>query len=250
LHPLKFVKSLLLKLYVVWVLFVFSFFMILFLPFFLFPPLFGDKTVSITYFFLKAWSWIFSKLNIIPYKIINRKNIKRGKSYIYTSNHTSFLDIPGITMTIKGQFRPLAKKELKKLPVFGWIAQAASVIVDRSSNESRRKSMEHLKKVLELNISILIFPEGTQNRTPELLQPFYDGAFRIAIETQRPIMPLVVIGAGSLMPPGKFFIQPGRIKIVVGQEVPTQGMQLKDVTQLKEQVQKQMLELFHQHLTL
>jgi 1-acyl-sn-glycerol-3-phosphate acyltransferase len=221
--------------------------MILFLPFFLFPPLFGPRAVSITYFFLKAWSWIFSKLNVIPYEILHRDNIRKGKAYIYISNHTSFLDIPGITMMIKGQFRPLAKKELKKLPVFGWIAQAASVIVDRSSNESRRKSMEHLKKILELNIPILIFPEGTQNRSNELLQPFYDGAFRIAIETQQPIMPVVIIGAGRLMPPGKFFIQPGKIKIVAGKEIITKGLQLKDVTQLKEQVREVMLEMFHQN---
>ena len=240
-------RSFLLKLYVIWVLFVFSFFMILFLPFFLFPPLFGPRAVAVTYFFLKAWSWIFSKLNVIPYRILHRENIKPDKAYIYISNHTSFLDIPGITMMIKGQFRPLAKKELKKLPVFGWIAQAASVIVDRSSNESRRKSMEHLKKILEMNIPVLIFPEGTQNRTTELLQPFYDGAFRIAIETQQPIMPVVVMGAGRLMPPGKFFIQPGKIKIVVGNEIVTEGLQIKDVTQLKEQVREAMLNLFRQH---
>ncbi len=153
-----------------------------------------------------------------------------------------------MTLTIKGQFRPLAKKELKKLPVFGWILRAASVIVDRSSNESRRKSMEHLKKILEMNIPVLIFPEGTQNRTSELLQPFYDGGFRIAIETQQPIMPVVIIGAGRLMPPGKFFIQPGKIKIVVGKEIATQGLQIKDVPQLKEQVREAMLDLFQQHL--
>jgi 1-acyl-sn-glycerol-3-phosphate acyltransferase len=221
--------------------------MLLFLPFFLFPPLFGPRAVAVTFFFLKAWSWIFSKLNVIPYQILHRENIEPDKAYIYISNHTSFLDIPGITMMIKGQFRALAKKELKKLPVFGWIAQAACVIVDRSSNESRRKSMEHLKKILELNIPILIFPEGTQNRTTELLQPFYDGAFRIAIETQQPIMPFVVIGAGRLMPPGKFFIQPGKIKIVVGQEITTEGLQLSDVAQLKDQVRTAMLNLFQQH---
>ena len=241
------IRSFLLKLYVVWVLFVFSFFMFLFLPFFLFPPLFGPRAISITYLFLKIWSWIFSKLNFIPYQILHRNNIKRDKAYIYISNHTSFLDIPGITMMIKGQFRPLAKKELKKLPVFGWIISAASVIVDRSSNESRRKSMEHLKKILEMNIPVLIFAEGTQNRTSELLQPFYDGGFRIAIETQQPIIPVVIIGAGRLMPPGKFFIQPGKIRIVVGKEIVTEGLQIKDVAQLKEQVREAMLDLFKQH---
>jgi 1-acyl-sn-glycerol-3-phosphate acyltransferase len=244
---LNIVRSILLKFYLVWVLFVFTFFMILFLPFFLFPPLLGQRATSITFFFLKVWSWVFSKLNIIPYEILHRENITRGKAYIYISNHTSFLDIPGITLTIKGQFRPLAKKELKKLPIFGWIAQAASVIVDRSSNESRRKSMDHLKKVLEMNIPVLIFPEGTQNRTQEVLQPFYDGAFRIAVETQQPIIPLIVKNAGALMPPGKFFIKPGKIKIIVGEEIPTKGLQLNDVSQLKEKVKEAMLKMFSDH---
>lgn len=110
--------------------------------------------------------------------------------------------------------------------------------------------MEHLKKILEMNIPVLIFPEGTQNRTTELLQPFYDGAFRIAIETQQPIMPVVIIGAGRLMPPKKFFIQPGKIKIVVGEEIPTEGLQIKDVTELKEQVRAAMLNLFQEHTKL
>ena len=93
-----------------------------------------------------------------------------------------------------------------------------------------------------MGISILIFPEGTQNRSKEPLQPFYDGAFRIAIETQQPLLPLVVIGAGKLMPPKKFFIQPGRISIHVLDEIPTEGLTLADVTKLKEKAYQLMEE--------
>jgi 1-acyl-sn-glycerol-3-phosphate acyltransferase len=221
--------------------------MLLYLPGFLIPAVFGERARSVTYFFMKLWSWTFSKLNVIPYEMIGRDKIDRKKAYIYISNHTSFLDLPGICMAIKGQFRPLAKKELLKLPVFGWIARVTCVVVDRSSNESRRKSMQHLKDVLSLGISILIFPEGTQNRTKETLQPFYDGAFRIAVETQQPILPMVVIGAGKLMPPGRFFIQQGRIKIVMGEEIPTTGLKLADVPELKEKVRLLMLEMIANH---
>ncbi|MEQ9415103.1 MAG: lysophospholipid acyltransferase family protein, partial [Cyclobacteriaceae bacterium] len=152
------------------------------------------------------------------------------------SNHTSYLDIPGLTLTIPTQFRPLAKKELKKIPVFGWIAQSACIIVDRSSNESRRKSMEHLKDILAMGISVLIFPEGTQNRSKERLQPFYDGAFRIAIETKQPIIPVVVLNAGKLMPPNKAHIEPGTIKVIVGKEIATDQLTLKETSLLKEKV--------------
>ncbi|HMJ71233.1 MAG TPA: lysophospholipid acyltransferase family protein [Cyclobacteriaceae bacterium] len=222
--------------YIVWVLLVFTGVMILFLPGFLIPALFGPRAVVVTHFFIKCWSWIYSVLNFIPYDIRNRERIKRGASYIFVSNHTSFMDIPVLVVTIKGQFRALAKKELLKLPVFGWIAQVMCVVVDRSSNESRRKSIDNLKRILHMGISVLIFPEGTQNRTKDALQPFYDGAFRIAVETQEPIIPIIVLGAGKIMPPGRAFIQPGKITVFIGNEIPTTGLTLSDVKDLREKV--------------
>lgn len=209
--------------------------MILFLPFFLIPPLFGDKSVVVTYFFLRLWSWLFSKLNFIPYEIHGKEHIKK-KSYIYVSNHTSFLDIPGLCLALPGQFRPLAKKELLKIPIFGWIARTAAVIVDRSNHDSRVRSLERLKEIISKGISILIFAEGTQNRSKEILQPFKDGAFRIALETHQPILPIMITGAGKLMPPGKFKILPGKIKIVIGEEISVDEYSPKDTQQLKEKV--------------
>lgn len=229
------IRSIVLKLYSVWVLFVFTFFMILFLPGFLIPPLFGPSGVSTTHFFIKGWSWIFSFLNGIPYDIVDRHKIIPHRSYIFVSNHNSYMDIPPLVVTIRGQFRALAKKELLKVPVFGWIAKVMCVTVDRSSNESRRKSLEHLKEILDMGISVLIFPEGTQNRTSKRLQPFYDGAFRIAVETQEPVLPIVVMGAGDLMPPGKASIRPGTIRVIVGDEIPTEGLTLSDVGALKDE---------------
>ena len=233
---MKIVQALFLQFYRAWVLVVFTVFMVIYLPGILLPFLFGPKGGTVGYFFLKVWSWTFSKLNAIPYRILGRENIDRSKAYIYVSNHTSYLDLPGIALTIPTQFRPLAKKELKKIPIFGWIAQSACIIVDRSSNESRKKSMDHLKAVLAKGISVLIFPEGTQNRSSNLLQPFYDGAFRIAIETKQPIIPIVVLNAGKLMPPNQFHIEPGTVKIVVGEEVVTHDLTIQCVQRLKEQV--------------
>ncbi len=210
--------------------------MIIFLPGFLIPPIFGQRAVVVTHFFIKCWSRVYSVLNFIPYEIRHRDRIKRGASYIFVSNHTSYMDIPALVVTIKGQFRALAKKELLKLPIFGWIAQIMCVVVDRSNNESRRKSMDNLKRILSMGISVLIFPEGTQNRTKEMLQPFYDGAFRIAVETQQPIIPVVVLGAGEIMPPGKVFIKPGKIVVVIGEAIPTTGLTLAEVKELRESV--------------
>ena len=184
-------------------------------------------------------------LTFIRYSIQGKENFQKGKSYIYVSNHTSFLDIPGICLALPGEFRPLAKKELVKLPVFGIIAKGACIIVDRSSAESRKKSIDRLKQTLKEGINILLFAEGTQNRSKEVLQPFHDGAFRIAIDTQQPIIPIVIIGAGKLMPPGTINMRPGNVKIMVGKEIPTAGLTTSDSTNLKTQtfeVMKNMIE--------
>jgi len=186
-------------------------------------------------------------LTFIRYSSLGRENFHKGKSYIYVCNHTSFLDIPGICLTIPGEFRPLAKKELLKIPVFGWIAQSAAIIVDRSSGESRKKSMDKLKRIKLEGLSILIFVEGTQNRTKEVLQPFKDGAFRIAIDTQEPILPMVVVGAGPLMPPGRLQMKPGKVKVVVAPEISTNGLTYNDIPNLKRQTFEVMKELIVKH---
>ena len=178
-------------------------------------------------------------LTFIRYEISGRENIKKGQSYIYTSNHTSFLDLPGLRLAIPTQFRPLAKKELLKIPVFGLIAKVATVMVDRSSNESRKQSIKELKEHIESGISLLIFAEGTQNRTDKPLQPFYDGAFRLAIETQTPIMPIVVINAGKLMPPSSIKLRPGKIKVIFGTAIDVD--ENSEIPELKEETFNQML---------
>jgi len=182
-------------------------------------------------------------LTFIRYDVVGRENIVKGKSYIYVSNHTSFLDLPGIAMTIRGQFRPLAKKELLKIPVFGWITRATCIVVDRSSNESRKISIDHLKEILTMGINILIFPEGTQNRSKEIMQPYKDGAFRIAIDTQKSLLPMVILGAGNLMPPGTVNMKPGRIKIVVGEEIKLTGLSEETTASLKQRTYDIMLRM-------
>jgi 1-acyl-sn-glycerol-3-phosphate acyltransferase len=237
----KLIRSVFKVLYIIWVGLVFTVFMIIFLPGLTIPFFLGLGKVG--YFFLYIWSWVFSQLTFIHYKFYGREKIDRKKAYIYVSNHTSFLDLPGIRMIIPGQFRPLAKKELLKIPIFGWIARSATIIVDRSSSQSRRKSMDILKQILLDGISILIFVEGTQNRSKEPLQPFHDGAFRIAVDTQQSLLPLVVVGAGKLMPPGTINLSPGLIRIYVGDEIITSGLTVDDIPALKEKTKAAMLDL-------
>ncbi|MDX1629221.1 MAG: lysophospholipid acyltransferase family protein [Fulvivirga sp.] len=233
-------KSILLKIYMVWVVLVFSVFMILLLPVFIIPILIGQRYGSIAYGGIRIWAWIFSKLTFIRYEIRGRDNIDKTESYIYTSNHTSFLDAPGLALGIPTQFRPLAKKELLKIPVFGLIVRVVTIVVDRSNQESRKKSVKKLSLLLNQGLSILIFPEGTQNRTDKILQPFYDGAFRIAIASKKPIMPIVIVNAGKLMPPSTLHIKPGKIQVIFGEPIYPDGLTQKDIKVLKQKTFSQM----------
>ncbi len=233
--------------YAAWVFIVFTSFMLLFLPGIIFPFLFGPRGGRVSYFFLFLWAWVFSKLTFIRYEIYGRNNIRQKQSFIFVSNHTSYLDLPGIRLAIPGEFRPLAKKELKRIPVFGWIIRAATVSVDRSNAESRKRSLQLLKDTLQHRISILLFAEGTQNRTREILQPFHDGAFRIAVDAQQPLIPIVVIGAGKLMPPGTIRVRPGKIRIFIGKEIATEGLSPNDVKALKANVFDTMKNMIIEH---
>lgn len=125
---------------------------------------------------------------------------------------------------------------MTKIPVFGWIIKYVAVLVDRSSPESRKESVMKLAEVLKKNISIFIFPEGTSNRTDKPLTPFYDGAFRIAIESQTPILPMVILNAKNLMPRDGFSNKPGTIKVVFGAVVATKGLTMQELPKLKQKV--------------
>lgn len=238
-------KKLLLFIYLVWVATVFVTFMIILLPVFILPILLGQKYGFITYFGLYLWSRVFSIFTFIRYKSIGLKNFDHKKSYIYTSNHTSFLDIPGVVRAIPGQFRPLAKKELLKVPVFGWIVRVACVLVDRSSPESRKESTRLLKQRIKSGISLLIFAEGTQNRSKELMLPFYDGAFRISKDTDTEVLPMVILNAAKLMPPGKINVRPGKILMVFGE--PISPKEFQTPAEMKEHVRNIMLEMITEY---
>ena len=126
---------------------------------------------------------------------------------------------------------------MSKVPLFGFIYRNAVVTVDRSSATHRANSVRILKSVIKKGISIFIFPEGTFNETNQPLKTLYDGAFRIAIETQTPIKPLLFLDTWHRMHFGSVFsLNPGRSRVVFLKEIPVEGLTGKDVEALKQQV--------------
>lgn len=161
----------------------------------------------------------------------------KKQQYIFVANHISYLDAPIIVTTITQPVRVLGKEEMSKIPVFGYIYRNTVVTVDRSSAEARARSVRTLKAVIKKGISIFIFPEGTFNETHQPVKDFYDGAFRIAIETQTPIKPVLFLDAYARMHYRSIFsINPGRSRSVFLAPIPVEGLTSKDLPALRQKV--------------
>ncbi|HWI94143.1 MAG TPA: lysophospholipid acyltransferase family protein [Flavisolibacter sp.] len=195
------------------------------------------KGGNLVYYACVAWADIWFALVFIFHKNIYVEKPKKNQSYIFVANHISYLDSAIIPKTFRHPVRPLGKVEMAKIPIFGFIYKNAIVTVDRSSAENRANSVRLLKSILAKGISVLVFPEGTFNMTHQPLKEFYDGAFRIAIETQTPIKPVLLLNAYDRMHYQSIFsLNPGKSRSVFLPEVSVEGLNLKDVGMLKEKV--------------
>ncbi|MBI3883519.1 MAG: 1-acyl-sn-glycerol-3-phosphate acyltransferase, partial [Sphingobacteriales bacterium] len=166
------------------------------------------------------------------------------RQYVFVTNHISYMDIPVMLKAVRKQhFRILGKYEISKVPLFGYIYKYVVVMVDRGSSAKRAKSVRELKVVIRKGISILMCPEGTFNETGRPLKEFYDGAFKIAIETQTSIKPILFLDTYDIMNYHSIFsIKPGKSRAVYLEEVSVKGLTLKDTKALKEKVYKRMEE--------
>lgn len=183
-------------------------------------------------------------MGIFP-KIRNRRFIERNTGYVVVSNHQAQFDIlvnPYAFRKHPNVFTFLSKKEIGNIPIFGILAHRVGILVDRKSPESRKRSYMRMRKVLEEGISIMIYPEGTRNKGKELLQPFYDGAFKLAIEMQRPILVQTIVGMKNRMNGDYLFdASPGTLECIWDEPIPTQGLTNADIPLLKEKVRSLML---------
>lgn len=224
--------------YCIYAMILFVSIMLLVFPLVIGASFFGRiKGGNMIFRLCRVWAdtWFF--LIGIRFKKIYEQAHHKSKPYIFVSNHISNLDAAILPKAYRQPLRPLGKVELSKVPVFGFIYRKAIVTVDRSNATDRTNSVRVLKSIIGKGISVLVFPEGTFNETGKPVKDFYDGAFRIAIETQTPLKPVLFLDAYDRMPYHHLFtLNPGRCRIVYLDEVPVEGLTTKDTSRLKEKV--------------
>ena len=224
--------------YCLYALLLFILLMLLVFPFIMLSLLFGKiRGGNIIYQLCRYWGHVWYMLVGIQHKEIYEMPHDRSRQYIFVANHISYMDIPPIVLIAHQPMRILGKYEMVKVPVFGWIYRAAVILVDRRDSDTRSRSVRALKSALKHHISIFIFPEGTFNETGQPLKEFYDGAFRIAIETQTPIKPILLVDTiDRLHYRGIFELTPGYNRVVYLEEIPVNGLTTKDIQWLKKEV--------------
>jgi 1-acyl-sn-glycerol-3-phosphate acyltransferase len=205
----------------------------------------GDRIYKACRYWDNAWLFLVG----IRHTNIYEETPDPGKRYVFVSNHNSYLDIPLILQAVRcNAVRILGKAEMTRYPLFGYIYSRAVILVDRSTATARSRSVRELKSMLAIDCSVFIFPEGTFNETGRPLKAFYDGAFRIAIETQTPLQPILFLDCFDRMHYSSLFsLRPGNTRAVFLREVDVQGLTLADLSGLKQRVYDLMAEGLVRH---
>jgi 1-acyl-sn-glycerol-3-phosphate acyltransferase len=222
----QFLKDMFGRIWAAWgfLLFIITF-LIIFLPSmgaYLIPGLKGQSYfIGVSRWWMRVWLFLIG----CPLTVRGREHFKKGQAYVIVYNHNALLDVPLSAPFVPGPNKTIAKASFAKVPIFGWFYRRGSVLVDRDDNRSRVKSFEAMRNVLRDGMHMCIYPEGTRNRTDEPLKQFYDGAFRLAVDTRKDVIPCVIFGTKEATPINKgFYLLPTRLRMHFLPAVSSEGI--------------------------
>jgi 1-acyl-sn-glycerol-3-phosphate acyltransferase len=192
----------------------------------------------------RAWSRSLLLIARVRVKVEGLKKIDPGTSYVFCSNHLSYMDTPVVLSSIPAEFRFLAKEGLFQIPFLGThLKQAGHIPVPREDPRRAVRTMTRAGRIMrEHGVSLLIFPEGGRSHDG-VLQPFKEGAAYIAIKAQAPLIPVAIIGTHEVLAMGSAVFHAGRVRVQIGDPIPTEGLTLRDRGALTEAARQQIAEL-------
>lgn len=202
------------------------------------------------YLCAKAWSKLILLTAGVKVHIKGTENISFGRAYVLMSNHQSHFDVFSLFSRIPLRIYFLAKKELMRIPVFGWAMYLMGhVTIDRSDRAEAFKSIDRAAEKVKSGSNVMVFPEGTRSPTGELL-PFKKGGFILAIKGGIPILPIGIYGSNKILPKGSLKISPGIINIAVGKPIDTKLYSIENKERLMEIVRDEINRLREEARTL
>lgn len=240
---MKIIKEIFGRIWALWGIIIFVVtFLIIFIPSMITYLIPDPKGTDIFIKIARLWMRVWLTLVGCPLKVRGQENFAKGTAYIITCNHNSLLDVPLSCPFIPGPNKTIAKTSFAKVPLFGWFYRKGSVLVDRKSEVSRRKSFDEMKKVLSLGMHMSIYPEGTRNRSNEPLKKFYEGAFKLAVATNKAVIPAVIFNTKKALPVHKsFYFIPHKLRMNFLPPIPVDG---QTAEQLRDKVFEVMKEFY------
>jgi 1-acyl-sn-glycerol-3-phosphate acyltransferase len=176
------------------------------------------------------------------YSVVADQLPEQGKSYMFIANHTSMADIMLMLSVVKNPFVFVGKKELARIPLFGFFYRKTCILVDRGDAKSRHAVFSEAQKRLKNGLSICIFPEGGVPDEAVVLDSFKDGAFRLAIQHQIPVVPLSFLDNKKRFSYTFFSGGPGRMRVLISPFIETTQLSLNDTKTLRETARNIILE--------
>jgi 1-acyl-sn-glycerol-3-phosphate acyltransferase len=201
----------------------------------------GDPAFTIS----KIWAHIMLRVTCVRPMIRGKEKIIKGKSYIIISNHQSEYDILAIVTTLGIQFRWIIKKELLKVPLFGYaLYKSRNIFIDRGHGEAAMKSIREGMERLPEGVSLMFFAEGTRSEDGSI-QPFKKGGFVMAMEKGIPILPVTVNGSRKVLPKKTLLFHPGPIEVVISDPIETTGVSKENLQVLMDRTREVIISNFN-----
>jgi 1-acyl-sn-glycerol-3-phosphate acyltransferase len=176
----------------------------------------------------RLWSRTALRVCGVRVRVTGTEHLVPGRSYIYVSNHASMFDIPVVAAGIPDDIRIVYKRELEKVPLFGWGLRWSNYIgIDRGRSAEARRSLDEAVEKIRGGASVLLFGEGTRTEDGKL-QPFKRGAFHLAVRSGVPVVPLTINGSYTIVPKHSLRIRPGTVDLVLSPPMPTAALEGKD----------------------
>jgi 1-acyl-sn-glycerol-3-phosphate acyltransferase len=187
-------------------------------------------------FFKIAIFWGKTILFAMGFKPVveTEEEILPNKNYMFIANHASLIDVMLMLAVMKNPAVFVGKKEVRKIPVFGYVARKTSILVNRGNAESRKEVYISAQEKLNQGLSIAIFPEGLVPEEQVTLAPFKNGAFRLAIEHQIPIVPMTFYDVKKRFSWKFFSGSPGKLRVKIHKFIQTEGLTLDDMEATKQ----------------
>jgi 1-acyl-sn-glycerol-3-phosphate acyltransferase len=176
-----------------------------------------DKMIFCKY--SRKWSVKLLKIAGVRVIISGADYLDNSKNYIIITNHSSLFDIPILLASLNFNVVIMYKKELENIPVFGWaLRRSPFIAVERADAHSAMDSIDHTVRLIQGDVSVIIFPEGTRSADGKL-GTFKRGAFLVAIKSHKPIIPITIVGSSKLLQSKKFRFQSGEVRLVIHEPI-------------------------------